>query len=177
LLRGGRYIQAIAAVALARAGDSTQAAKIADDLEKNYPHDTIVNFYWAPSARAILGLNRHNPSKALELLQAAGAYELGNPAPTVGPLSPVYFRGYAYMQAGQSREAAREFQRIIDHPGIVVNSPVGALAHLGLARASTAIGDLAGARTAYQDFLALWRDADPDIPILKQAKAEYAKLQ
>ena len=173
----GRYVQAIAAVALARAGDSTQAAKIADDLEKNYPHDTIVNFYWLPSVRAILEMNRHSPSKAVDMLQAARAYELGNPAPIVGPLSPVYFRAYAYMQAGQSQEAASEFQRIIDHPGIVINSPIGALARLGLARALLARGDLARSRTAYQDFLALWKNADPDVPILKQAKAEYAKLQ
>jgi tetratricopeptide (TPR) repeat protein len=173
----GRYVQAIAAVALARAGDTTQAAKIADDLEKNYPRDTIVNFYWLPVVRATLEINRHNPSKVLEILRATQAYELGNPSPPVGPLSPVYFRGYAYLQAGQSHEAAREFQRIIDHSGIVENSPVGALAHLGLARASAAGGDLAGARTAYQDFLALWKNADSDIPILKEAKAEYAKLQ
>jgi eukaryotic-like serine/threonine-protein kinase len=173
----GRYVQAIAAVALARAGDTTQAAKIADDLEKNYPHDTIVNFYWLPLVRASLEVNRHNPSKALDILRATQAYELGNPSPPVGPLSPIYFRGYAYMQAGKGREAASEFQGIIDHPGIVVNSPVGALAHLGLARASAAIGDLAGARTAYLDFLALWKDADPDIPILREAKAEYAKLR
>jgi tetratricopeptide (TPR) repeat protein len=173
----GRYVQAIAAVALARAGDTTQAAKIADDLEKNYPHDTIVNFYWLPVVRAILEVNRHNPSKALEILRATQAYELGNPSPPVGPLSPVYFRGYAYLRAGQSHEAASEFQRIIDHPGIVENSPLGALAHLGLARASAASGDLAESRTAYQDFLALWKDADPDIPIRKEAKAEYARLQ
>jgi eukaryotic-like serine/threonine-protein kinase len=177
LVPRGRYVQAIAAVALARAGDTTQAAKIADDLEKNYPHDTIVNFYWLPCVHAILEVNRHNPSKALEMLRASQAYELGNPSPPVGPLSPVYFRGYAYLQAGQAQEAAKEFQRIIDHRGIVQNSPVGALAHLGLARASAASGDLAGSRTAYQDFLALWKDADPDIPILKEAKAEYAKLQ
>jgi len=173
----GRYVQAIAAVALARAGDTTQAAKIADDLGKTYPHDTIVNFYWLPSVHAILDVNRHNPSKALEMLRATQGYELGDPSPPVGPLSPVYFRGYAYLQAGQGQEAASEFQRLIDHPGIVGNSPVGALAHLGLARASAASGNLAGSRTAYQDFFALWKDADPDIPILKEAKAEYAKLQ
>jgi len=113
----------------------------------------------------------------LEILRATQAYELGNPSPPAGPLSPVYFRGYAYLQAGQSREAASEFQRIVDHAGIVENSPLGALARLGLARASATIRDLAGARTAYQDFHGLWKDADPDIPILKQAKAEYSKLQ
>jgi serine/threonine protein kinase/Flp pilus assembly protein TadD len=173
----GRYVQAIAALALVRAGDTTQAQKIADDLAKNYPQDTIVNFYWLPAIHAIIEINRHNPARAVELLRAAQSYELGNPAPTVGPLSPIYFRGYAYVASGQGQEAAKEFQRIIDHRGIVQNSPVGALAHLGLARSRAASGDTTGARTAYQDFLALWKDADPDIPILKQAKAEYAKLR
>jgi hypothetical protein len=119
----------------------------------------------------------HNPSKAVELLRAAQPYELGNPYPTVAPLSPIYFRGYAYVAASQGQEAAKEFQRIIDHRGIVQNSPLGALAYLGLARSRAAIADASGARTAYQDFLALLKDADPDVPILKQAKAEYAKLQ
>jgi eukaryotic-like serine/threonine-protein kinase len=118
-----------------------------------------------------------NPSRAVELLRAAQTYELGNPWPTVGPLSPIYFRGYAYLAAGQGREAAQEFQKIIDHRGIVQNSPVGALAYLGLARSRAASGDTPGARTAYQDFLALWKDADPDVPILKEAQAEYAKLK
>ena len=122
-------------------------------------------------------VNRHNPAKAIERLRAAQPYELGNPSPTVGPLSPIYFRGYILLAAGQAKEAAAEFQKIIDHRGIVLNSPIGALAYLGLARGRAASGDTAGARTAYQDFFALWKDADPDIPILKQAKAEYAKLQ
>jgi eukaryotic-like serine/threonine-protein kinase len=173
----GRYVQASAALALIRAGDTVQAQRIADDLAKNYSQDTIVNFYWLPVIHAVMEINRHNPSGAVELLRAAQPYELGNPSPTVGPLSPIYFRGYAYVAAGQGQEAAKEFQRIIDHRGIVQNSPVGALAHLGLARARAASGDLPGARTAYQDFLALWKDADPEVPILIEAKAEYAKLQ
>jgi tetratricopeptide (TPR) repeat protein len=173
----GRYVHAIAALALIRAGDIAQAQKIADELAKTYPQDTIVNFYWLPSIHAVMEINRHNPSKAVELLRAAQPYELGNPSPSVGPLSPVYFRGYAYIAAGQGREAAREFQRVIDNRGIVQNSPVGALAYLGLARARAASGDAPGARTAYQDFLALWKDADPEVPILKEARAEYAKMQ
>jgi hypothetical protein len=138
-----------------------------------------VNSYWLPSVHAIIEVNRHNPTKAMDSLRAAAAYELGNPSPTVGPLSPVYYRGYTYLAAGQNQGAAKEFQRVIDHRGVVQNSILGALAHLGLARALAASGDSAGARTAYQDFLTLWKDADPDpdIPILKQAKAEYAKLQ
>jgi serine/threonine protein kinase len=173
----GRYVQAIAALALIRASDTTQAKKIADDLAKNYPQDTIVNFYWLPAIHAIMEINRHNPSRAVELLRAAQPYELGDPWPTVGPLSPIYFRGYAYVAAGQGQEAAKEFQRIIDHRGIVQNSPVGSLAYLGLARSRTASGDTPGARTAYQDFLAVWKDADPDVPILKEAEVEYAKLK
>jgi hypothetical protein len=105
------------------------------------------------------------------------AYELGNPSPAAGPLSPVYYRGYAYLATGQNQDAAKEFQGVIDHRGVVQNSILGALAHRGLARALAASGDSAGARTAYHDFLTLWKDADPDIPILKQAKAECAKLQ
>jgi serine/threonine protein kinase/Flp pilus assembly protein TadD len=173
----GRYVQAIATVALLRAGDTTQWQRIADDLARNYPRDTILNSYWLPVVHAVMEVNRHNPAKALELLRAAQAYELGNPSPTVGPLSPVYFRGYALLTAGQAKEAAAEFQKILDHRGIVLNSPIAALAYLGLARGRAAGGDTAGARTAYQDFFALWKGADPDVPILKQAKAEYAKLQ
>jgi tetratricopeptide (TPR) repeat protein len=173
----GRYVQAIAALVLARAGNIEQAQKNAEDLGKKYPEDTIVNSYWLPAVHAIIAVNRHNPTKAVESLRAAMPYELGNPSPTVGPLTPVYFRGYAYLAAGQSQDAAKEFQRVIDRRGIVQNSILGVLAHLGLARALAAGGDSARARTAYQDFLTLWKDADPDIPILKQAKAEYAKLQ
>ena len=173
----GRYVQAMAALALIRAGDTARAQKIADDLAKNHPQDTIVNFYWLPAIHAVMEINRHDPTRAVELLRAAQPYELGNLWPTVGPLSPVYFRGYAYLAAGQAQEAAREFQTIIDHRGIVQNSPVGALAQLGLARARAASGDNSGARTAYQDFLALWKDADPDVPVLKKAQAEYATLK
>jgi eukaryotic-like serine/threonine-protein kinase len=173
----GRYVQAVAALALVRAGDTTQAQKIADDLARNYPEDTILNFYWLPAVHAMMEVNRHNPAKAVELLRAAQPYELGNPSPTVGGLSPAYFRGYALLAADQAKEAAAEFQKLLDHRGIVLNLPLGALSHLGLARALASRGDTAAARTAYQDFFALWKDADPDVPVLKQAKAEYAKLQ
>jgi eukaryotic-like serine/threonine-protein kinase len=176
LAHSGRYVRALAALTLVRAGDTSQAQKTADDLAKTYPEDTILNSYWLPAVLAIKEVNRHNSAKALELLRAALPYELGNPLPTVGPLSPVYFRGYALLAAGQAREAAAEFQKILDHRGIVLNSPLGALAHVGLARALVASGNSAAARTAYQDFFALWKDADPDVPILLQAKSEYAKL-
>jgi serine/threonine protein kinase/thioredoxin-like negative regulator of GroEL len=168
----GRYVQATAALVLVRAGDVSQGQKIADDLARKYPEDTIVNFYWLPTVHALMEINRHNPSKAVEFLRAAQPYELGN----VGPLIPVYFRAYAHLAAAQAKEAAAEFQKVLGHRGIVQNSPLGAVAHVGLARALVASGDNARARTAYQDFFALWKDADPDVPILLQAKAEYAKL-
>jgi serine/threonine protein kinase/tetratricopeptide (TPR) repeat protein len=173
----GRYIRGVAAFVLARAGDIPQAQRIADELAKDYPEDTILRFYWLSVARAAMEINRHSPAKALELLQAVQPYELGTPSPTVAPLCPIYLRGYAYLSGGQNKEAASEFQKIFDHRGIVLNSPIGAVAYLGLARGRAASGDNAGAGTAYQDFFALWKDADPDIPILKQAKAEYAKLR
>ena len=171
-----RYIRAIASLALARAGDNSQSQKIADDLTREFPQDTLLNSYWLPMARTSIELNRHTPNKALELLRGAQTYELGQPTPYTAPLAVIYLRGYVYLAAGQQKEAAGEFQRILDHPGIVQNSPIGSLAHLGLGRALAA-GGPAEARTAYQDFFAIWKDADPDIPILKQAKAEYAKLQ
>jgi eukaryotic-like serine/threonine-protein kinase len=173
----GRYTRSMASLALALAGDNAQSENIADKLAKEFPQDTFVNSYWLPATRAAIELNRHNPSKAMEELSAAKGVELGQPPPLIGgTLIVLYLRGYALLMGGRSADAAAEFQRMIDRPGILLNSPHGPLAHLGLARALAASGDKAKARTAYQDFLALWKDADPDIPILKQAKAEYAKL-
>jgi eukaryotic-like serine/threonine-protein kinase len=174
---GGRYTRGAAALALARTGDNAQAQSILDKLAKAFPEDTFVNSYWLPMARAAIEINRHNSRNAVDELRAAQGYELGVPEPLIAPLSVLYLRGYALLGAGEPREAAAEFQRILDRPGIVLNSPIGSLAHLGLGRALAAAGDPAKARTAYQDFLSLWKDADPDIPILKQAKAECAKLQ
>ena len=149
------------------------AQKLTDDLGKRFPENTIVHLNYLPTIRAQLALSRNDNSTAIEVLQAAAAYELGS----LGGLYPVYVRGEAYLAAHQGTEAAAEFQKILDHRGVVLNSPIGALAHLQLARAYAMRGDAAKARAAYQDFLTLWKDADPDIPILKQAKAEYAKLQ
>jgi serine/threonine protein kinase/tetratricopeptide (TPR) repeat protein len=174
---GSRYIHGVAALVQARAGDASEAQKTADALAKEFPQDTLVNSYWLPMVRASIELNRRNPGEAVEQLRAAQRYELGVPTPGIAPLSVLYLRSYALLGAGQSNEAAAEFQRILDRPGIVLNAPIGALAHLGLGRALAAGGDSSKALTAYQDFLALWKDADPDIPILKQAKTEYAKLQ
>lgn len=175
-----RHMQYGVALALAYAGDDQQAQPLADDLGKRFPEDTLVHFNYLPTLRAKLAVSRGNPSEAIETLRAAMPYELG--ASTAGiysgwnALFPIYVRGEAFLAVHQGSEAAAEFQKIIDHPGIVVNQPIGALAHLQLARAYAMSGDTANARAAYQDFLTLWKNADPDIPILKQAKAEYARL-
>jgi tetratricopeptide (TPR) repeat protein len=172
-----KYVRAQAALVLARSGDAAQAQRLSDDLTKQVPQDTLVNFYWLPMVRAAIELNRRNANQAVEALRAAQSNELGVQIPDPAPLGPIYLRSYAYLAGGQNKEAAAEFQRILDNRGITLNSPIGSLAHLGLGRALAAAGETDKARTAYQDFFALWKDADPDIPILKKAKAEYAKLQ
>jgi serine/threonine protein kinase/Flp pilus assembly protein TadD len=175
----GRDGQFAAALALSIAGDSSGAQGIVEDLAKHFPEDTIVQFNYLPTIRAQLALNRNDPAQAAEVLQAAAPYELGLASGTAFStnLYPVYLRGEVYLAAKQGAPASADFQRILDWPGVVTNEPIAALAHLGLARASAIQGDSARARTAYQDFFSLWKDADPEIPILKQAKAEYAKLQ
>lgn len=176
-------VQYGAALALAfgahAARERAQIEKLADDLARRFPEATMVQFNYLPTVRAQFALNRSNPSKAIEALQAAAPYELGSPgAIAFSPaLYPVYVRGGAYLAAHQGSEAATEFQKILDHRGVVLNEPIGALAHLGLGRAYALSGDTAKARAKYQDFFVLWKDADPDIPILKLAKREYAKLQ
>ncbi len=176
-LAPGRDVTNLAALALARAGDAAQAQKLADGLNKGFPLDTIVQTYWLPSIRAAVELNSKNGERAVQTLQAAAHYELGQNLTSSGMMYPVYLRGQAYLLARQGKEAATEFQKIIDHRGIVLNFPVGALAHLGLARAYAVQGDRTKAHAAYEDFLKLWKDADPGVPILQQARAEYAKLQ
>jgi len=172
-LSTGRDAEAIAAFALGLVSDAAQASRLAGDLAKRFPGDTIVQSNYLPTMRALTALQAGSASKAVEALAPVAPYELGS----VGqPLYPVYLRGEADLAAHQGSAAAAEFQKILDHPGVVANSPIGALAHLGLGRGYALAGDTAKAQAAYQDFLALWRDADPDIPILQQAKAEYAKL-
>ena len=166
------------ALALAYAGNANGVQRLVEDFNKRFPEDTTVQYL--PTLRAKLALMHSNPQQALSDLELAAPYELGTPA--IGfynwpNLYPVYVRGEAYLAAHKGSEAAAEFQRILDHRGIVLNEPIGALAHLELGRAYSLQGDTAKARAAYQDFLTLWKDADPDIPVLKQAKAEYAKLQ
>jgi tetratricopeptide (TPR) repeat protein len=180
-LSKGRDEEYGAAFALALSGDAPGSQTLAKDLEARFPEDTAVRFSYMPSLRAVLALNQGEPAKAIELLQIAVPYELGTPPSSFmgffGTLYPVYVRGAAYLAARQGAEAAGEFQKILDHRGVVISDPIGALAHLQLGRAYALSGDKTKAKTAYQDFLALWKDGDPDIPILKQAKAEYAKLQ
>jgi hypothetical protein len=168
------------ALALAYAGDVGQAQALADDLGKRFPEDTIIQFNYLPTLRAKLALLRSNPRQALEALRVAAPYELGLPAAEYynwPNLYPVYVRGEACLAAHQGSEAAAEFQKILDHRGIVLNEPIGVLAHLQLGRAYTLQGDVTKARAAYQDFLTLWKGADPDIPVLIAAKSEYAKLK
>jgi tetratricopeptide (TPR) repeat protein len=175
-----RELQILAALVLARTGDSNRAARMADDLAKRFPVDTGVNRYWLPTIRAAIEINHKNPAKAVEVLQAAAPYELGNPLPQaeIGAfLYPVYLRGQCYLQLHRGQEAAAEFQKFLDHQGITINSPLGALAHLGLARAYASQSDSTKARKAYDEFFALWKDADPDLRILTEAKEEYAKLK
>jgi tetratricopeptide (TPR) repeat protein len=172
-----REVEYGAAFALALAKDSSRSEALADDLAKRFPEDTSVRFSYLPALRATLALNHGDHAKASDLLQAAVPYELGAQRALFGLLYPVYVRGEAYLADNKGAEAAAEFQKILHHRGIVVSDPVGALAHLQLGRAIAMSGDKTKAKTAYQDFLALWKDADPDIPVLKQAKAEYARLQ
>ena len=178
-LSAGRDVQYGAALALALAGDAAGAQALADDLAKRFPEDTIVQFTYLPTLHAQLALSRHDSSKAIKALQTATPYELGVPGTGAftPALYPVYVRGEAYLAGHQGSEAAAEFQKILDHRGVVGNEPIGALAHLGLARAWVLRGDTAKARAAYNDFLTLWKDADSDIPVLIAAKSEYAKLQ
>jgi serine/threonine protein kinase/tetratricopeptide (TPR) repeat protein len=161
------------AYVFAQAGDAARAESLAGEVAKERPSDTLVNVYMLPTARAAIELSRNNPSKAIEILQPVLPYDLA----LRGGLSSAYERGQGYLLLHKGNEAAAEFQKILDHPGVVVSSITGALAHLQLGRAYVVAGDEAKARAAYQDFFALWKDADSDIPILKQAKAEYAKLK
>jgi serine/threonine protein kinase/Tfp pilus assembly protein PilF len=164
---------AIAAYALAAAGDAAHAESVAAELAKQYPANTLLNGFDLPAIRATIEIGRNNPAKAIDLLQIAEQYDLAN----FRGMRTIYQRGRAYLALHKGTEAAAEFQKIVDHPGVVVNFLPSALAKLGLARAYALQGDNAKSRVAYQDFFALWKDADPKIPVLIQAKSEYAELQ
>ncbi|MGC1788242.1 MAG: protein kinase [Terriglobales bacterium] len=178
-LSTGRLARFGAALALALAGDGNHAQKLAEELEKSFPQDTVVKFNYLPTIRAEIAVSRHDFMAAVEALKIAAPFELGQPGDSsfAPALYPVYVRGEAYLGANRGGEAAIEFQKILDHRGVVVNEPIGALAHLGLARAYAMQKDTVRSRAAYQDFLTLWRNADPDIPVLKEAMSEYAKSQ
>jgi tetratricopeptide (TPR) repeat protein len=170
----GLDVRELSALALARAGDIRTAGNLAGQLDKEYPRDTQIQSYALPTIRGQIEINAGQTAAAIETLKAAIPYEMGYSS--FGGLEPAYVRGLAYMQAGQARAAATEFQKTIDHPGMIDNSTTGAVAHLQLGRAAQMSGNIDEARKHYEDFLALWKDADPDSPLLKQAKAEYAKL-
>ena len=163
---------------LARVGDEAQAKVMVQQLEKSDASNTVLKIYWLPTLKAAIELSGGYSAQALVFLEAAAPYELGEPPPTQeGTLYPAYLRGQAYLAAHNGGAAAAEFQKFLNHRGVVLNFALGALAHLQLGRAYALSGDTAKAKTGYQDFFALWKDADPDIPILKEAKAEYTKLQ
>jgi tetratricopeptide (TPR) repeat protein len=183
-LSRSKEVQYRAVFALALSGDSSRSQGLTEDLSGRFAEDTMVRFTYLPALRALLALNRSRPANAVELLQTAIPYEGGTPIeggsqPLLGAgnLYPAYVRGLAYLAARRGQQAAAEFQKILDHRGIIISDPVGALARMQLGRAYTLAGDNDKARTAYRDFLTLLKDADPDIPILKRAKEEYAKLQ
>lgn len=172
-LSSGRDVKVQAALALARIGDVAQARPLVEDLQKNYPNNTLLKFYSLPSINAAIEINRGNPSRALELLVAAAPYELaGNMQ-----MYSAYLRGQAYLLTNNGTAAAAEFQKLVDHKGIVQNFVTGSLVYLQIGRAYALTGDTAKAKAAYQNFFSLWKDAEPGVPILKQAKAEYAKLR
>ncbi len=175
-LSSGRDVKEVAALALARIGDAPRATALVGELEKSYAANTLLKLYRLPTINAAIELNKGNASQALVYLEAAAPYELQS-VTSINYLYPAYVRGQAYLLAHNGTAAAAEFQKLLDHRGIVLNFVTGSLAHLQLGRAYAVAGDTAKAKSAYQDFFLLWKDADPDIPILKEAKAEYAKLQ
>ena len=175
-----RDVSILAALALARIGDTEQAKHIADDLAERYPLNTVVNHYWLPAIYASIEIRRGDPAKALDILQTTEPYELGSPLPQFevgGSLYPAYIRGSAYLALNKSKEAAAEFRKFLDQRGVAVNSPLAALAQLQLGRCYAQAGDSINARSNYQSFFALWKDADAGIPVLKQAKAEYQQIR
>jgi eukaryotic-like serine/threonine-protein kinase len=177
-LAPGRDVKVLAALALARTGETSQSKAIFEALQKSDPTNTYLKVYWFPVIEASIAMAQKANDPAILALEPSLPYELGAPPPAFnGPMYPAYLRGLAYLAQGNGPAAAAEFKKFPDHPGIVQNFLLGALAHLGLARAYALSGDTARAKTAYQDFFNLWKDADRDIPILREAKAEYAKLQ
>ena len=175
-----RDVEYAAAFALALSADSAGSQRLTADLEKRFPEDTSVQFEYLPILHALSALAQGAPLDAVERLQRALPYDFAVPGTgfvgRFGGGYPAYVRGLAYLEAGRGQEAAAQFQKVLDHRGVVIADPIGALAHLQLGKAFTLSGDKPKAKAAYQDFLALWKDADGDLPVLKQANAEYSKL-
>jgi tetratricopeptide (TPR) repeat protein len=184
-LSPGKDVRTAAALTLAKLGDEGQAEKLAQQLNAEFLLDTIIQSYWLPTIRAELALHKGKTQEAIKLLESAAPYELG--MQNVSTMVPIYVRGIAYLQAGQGAHAAGQFRKMLEHHALAQNAPIEPLARLGVARAdalqarNSTGADANSARVhalgAYRDFLTLWKDADSDIPIYKQAKAEYAKLQ
>ena len=176
----GRDVDYAAAFALALSGDLPQSRALAEDLAREFPEDTSVQFMYLPTLRALFSLNAHDPAAAIQALQTASRYDLASGASASSDASarlyPIYVRGLAFLAARQPAEAAAEFQRIVDHRSIVLVDPMDAMARLQLARALALSGDTVKAKSAYNDLLTLWKNADPKIPIVEQARAEYARL-
>jgi outer membrane protein assembly factor BamD (BamD/ComL family) len=165
------------ALVFARAGDIEQAQKLADALSQDFPLDTVVQNYCLPTIRAAMKVHENDPAGAVEVMRPTVKYDFAYPPDSFNSLYPAYIRGLAYLQMGEGRQAVVEFQKLLDHSGIVGTSVIGALSHLQLARAQKMMSDEGAARKSYEDFLTLWKDADSDIPIYQQAKAEYARLR
>ncbi len=175
-----RDVNILAALAFARIGDVERAKRMADDLAEQYPLNTVVNHYWLPAIYASIEIRRGNPAKAIDILQTTEPYELGTPLPQFevgGSLYPIYVRGAAYLALNKSKEAAAEFRKFVDNRGVPVNSPLAALAQLQLGRCYAREGDSINARSSYQNFFALWKDADAGIPLMRQAKTEYQQIR
>ena len=176
-LSGGRDVELLAALAFARSGDSAKAQQLADKLDRESPLDTMIQGYWLPTIRASIALAGGDGKKAVELLRAASPYELGQPPQfQFSTMYPIYVRGQAFLKQGLGQQAAVEFQKILDHPGLVVNFPLGTLARLELGRARALGGDKGAAKVAYEEFFSEWKDGDANTAILKEAKSESGKL-
>ena len=180
-LAATRDIRILAALTLARAGDPAAAEVIADELARQFPLNTVINHYWLPTIRAAIEIDRGNAENAINILSSAGPYELSYPDPQIGIGGlryPAYLRGEALLLLNKGSAAFAEFRKIADNNNSLVgNSPLAALARLRIARALRSAGDKSQSSAVYQSFFALWKDADPDIPAVKQARFEYAKLQ
>ena len=174
-----RDVTILAALALARIGEVDRAKRMADDLAERFPLNTVINHYWLPSIYASIEMKRANPAKAIDILQTTATYELATPLPQFevgGTLYPVYIRGSAYLSLKKGKEAAAEFQKFLDERGVAVNCPLATLSRLQLGRAYAMTGDSIKARSSYQEFFALWKDADSNTPILERARAEYRQI-